>query len=224
MATNELPIPRDPTKAEAIALFKAVEEKFPSGTLGDDNWYIVTLAALTGGSQTPHAQTLYTYLLTRPEYTTPSQRQSLMRRLREVLFKLVVIVGVCKPLDAIFEIEHVVREEDRDYSFSRENWTNDAANEARGKAWMDKLYAHNMDGINTALASQKDFAFQSLHLTYGLYLSDHTLLSPLSTELAVLSGIAVQNLPRETAWHLRGTRRLGVGAGDVEAVQCCVSL
>jgi hypothetical protein len=43
MASNEIPIPRDPTEEEALALFKAVEEKFPSKSLGDDKWYILTV-------------------------------------------------------------------------------------------------------------------------------------------------------------------------------------
>jgi hypothetical protein len=33
----------DPTEEEALALFKAIKEKFPSGTLGTDKWYIVTV-------------------------------------------------------------------------------------------------------------------------------------------------------------------------------------
>lgn len=33
----------DPTSEEALALFEAVEEKFPSNTLGDDKWYILTV-------------------------------------------------------------------------------------------------------------------------------------------------------------------------------------
>lgn len=32
----------------------------------------------------------------------------------------------------------------------------------------------------------------------------------------------IQNLPRETAWHLRGTRRIGVSKEDVETLQQCV--
>lgn len=43
MATNEIPIPRDPTEDEALALFKAIEEKFPSKSLGDDKWYVLTV-------------------------------------------------------------------------------------------------------------------------------------------------------------------------------------
>jgi hypothetical protein len=33
----------------------------------------------------------------------------------------------------------------------------------------------------------------------------------------------IQNLPRETGWHLRGTRRIGVSYDDVETIQQCVS-
>jgi len=38
----------------------------------------------------------------------------------------------------------------------------------------------------------------------------------------VLSGIMLQNLARETGWHLRGTRRIGVSFEDVEVIQQCV--
>ena len=40
----------------------------------------------------------------------------------------------------------------------------------------------------------------------------------------MLSGIMIQNLRHESAWHLRGTRRVGVSHEDVELVQQCVSL
>jgi hypothetical protein len=38
------PLP-EPSKDEALALFKAIEAKFPSNTLGDDKWYLVTVRA-----------------------------------------------------------------------------------------------------------------------------------------------------------------------------------
>lgn len=63
----------------------------------------------------------------------------------------------------------------------------------------------------------------SKQITYGLYLSDHSTLTDVETEITVLSGIMIQNLPRETGWHLRGTRRIGVSAEDVESLQQCVS-
>ena len=66
--------------------------------------------------------------------------------------------------------------------------------------------------------------FITEEITYGFYLSDMSILGPVETEMVVLSGIMIQNLPLETAWHLRGTRRIGVSMEDTELVQQCVSL
>ena len=65
-------------------------------------------------------------------------------------------------------------------------------------------------------------AWISANITYGLYLSDRQILDDIDTEMVVLSGIMIQNLKRETGWHLRGTRRVGVSHDDVEIVQQCV--
>lgn len=74
---------------------------------------------MVGGGQPGYAPLLYKELISRPGCQTPEQRQALMRRIRETLFKLIVIVGVCKPLEAIFDIDAITRPEDKDYSFSR---------------------------------------------------------------------------------------------------------
>lgn len=82
---------------------------------------------MVGGGGHDFATVLYKELLKRPEYQTPEQRQALMRRIRETLFKLVCIVGVCKPLDAIFEIDAITAPADKDYSFSRYNYNQNPA-------------------------------------------------------------------------------------------------
>lgn len=225
MATNTTPLPRDPTNDEALALFTAIEDKFPSSTLGKDKWYILLLAALVGSGQPQLAPLLYTHLIARAEqHGTPAQRQALMRRLRETLLKLIAIVGVCRPLEAIFDIEAITRAEDKDYSFSREGWQCDEANTKRGVDWLNRLYQQNIEKIDETFASQRDFGWVSRNITYGLYLSDHSILNDVETELTVLAGIMVQNLPRETGWHLRGTRRIGVSKDDVETIQQCIEL
>ncbi|OSS53618.1 hypothetical protein B5807_01272 [Epicoccum nigrum] len=224
MSSNELPLPRDPTEDEALALFKAVEELFPSKSLGDEKWYILTLAAMVGGGQPGFAPLLYKELIKRPENQTPEQRKALMRRIRETLFKLIVIIGVCKPLEAIFDIDAITRPEDKDYTFSREGWQCDEANAKRGWEWQSRLYQNNQGAIDNVLASQRDFDWTSKQITYGLYLSDHSILNDVETEITVLSGIMIQNLPRETAWHLRGTRRIGVSSEDTETLQQCIEL
>ncbi|KAK7183278.1 hypothetical protein DPSP01_011781 [Paraphaeosphaeria sporulosa] len=217
-------VPRDPTEEEALALFEVIEEKFPSTTIGDDKWYVLTFAAMVAGGGHEFAPLLYKELIKRPEYKTSEQRQALMRRIRETLLKLVSVAGVCKPLDAIFDIDAITAPEDKDYSFSREGWQCDEENRKRGFAWQDRLYRHNQGAIDNALSSQKDFDWISKNISYGLYLSDHTILNDVETELTVLGGIMIQNLPRETGWHLRGTRRIGVSKEDVETIQQCIEL
>ena len=59
---------------------------------------------------------------------------------------------------------------------------------------------------------------------YGLFLSDHTVLSPVETEIVVLSAIMCQGLRGPTIWHLRGLRRLGISEVDVDGVQRAVEL
>lgn len=74
---------------------------------------------MVGGGQPGFAPILYKDLIKRPEYKSPGQRQALMRRIRETLFKLVIIIGICKPLEAIFDIDAITKPEDKDYTFSR---------------------------------------------------------------------------------------------------------
>jgi hypothetical protein len=47
-------------------------------------------------------------------------------------------------------------------------------------------------------------------------------LDDIDTELVVLQAVTGQNLPRETYWHFRGTRRVGVCKEDVQMVCDCV--
>jgi hypothetical protein len=54
---------------------------------------------------------------------------------------------------------------------------------------------------------------------YGLFLSDHSVLSDVESELVILSSIMLQGLSAPTIWHLRGLRRLGVSEEDTELVQ-----
>lgn len=65
------------------------------------------------------AADLYKYLIAKPQYSSPEQRQALIRRIREALVKLVSVVGVPKPLESIFSIADIERDEDKDWSFSR---------------------------------------------------------------------------------------------------------
>jgi len=199
-------------------VFARVEDNFSKTELGPSRWYIATTAALVGGNDPDLCANLYTYLLTKPEFSTPPQRQALVRRLREALVKSVSIIGVCKPLEAIMAINRCERDEDKDRSATREGWQCDEANRQRGQDWLGTLYTRDASQTLGLFDDHRDFQWITERITYGLYLSDRQVLDDVETEMVVLPGIMIQNLRTETHWHIRGTRRLGVSAHDVKLV------
>lgn len=209
------------TRPDITTLFRSIEEAFSTTSLGD-RWYLLALAALVGGTEPLLADQLYLYIINKPDCQESEQRQKLVRNLREALVKLVSIIGVCKPLEAILAIANVERPEDRDYSFSREHWANDSENHARGMRWLETIYTHNTDKTLALFDTHKDFRWISTEITYGLYLSDRQNLNDIDTEVVVLVGIMIQNLPLETAWHIRGSRRIGISLDDVKTMMDCV--
>lgn len=132
--------------------------------------------------------------------------------------KLVSIIGVCKPLEAILAISKVEQPQDRDYSFSRQEWAADAANHSRGAEWLKKIYAGNTEDTLALFDAHRDFRWISEEITYGLYLSDRAVLDDWDTEVIVLAGIMIQNLKLETRWHIRGALRVGMSKADVKAI------
>jgi hypothetical protein len=220
--TNPTDAKSPPTvKAEVAELFQGIESAFTKTQLGE-RWYLATLAALVGGTEPELADQLYLYIINKPEYQQSSERQALVRRIREALVKLVSIIGVCKPLEAIIAIMKVEREEDRDYTFSRKDWQCDQANHDRGMGWLNQIYQRNAEATLDLFKAHQDFRWISTEITYGLYLSDRQVLDDLDTELIVLVGIMIQNLRLETHWHIRGTLRIGVSKQDVLTIMECV--
>lgn len=205
----------DPKLSE---LFQKVEKSLTATVLGEDRWYIVVLACMAAGPDPEAASHLYLYLCAQARYNTPAARQALVRRLREALIKVISLVGVCKPIEAIIAISSVEQPEDRDLSTTREGWQANEANLDRAMEWYHKIYKHNASEAIGLFDSHKDFAWVSKNITYGLYLGDRQVLDDMDTEMVVFPAIMAQNLPTETWWHIRGTRRIGVSKEDTQTL------
>lgn len=90
---------------------------------------------------------------------------------------------------------------------------------------MQAIYKDNLDPIFSTLGSNAPLiAWLDKAIVYGLFLADHTLLSPVESELVTLPAIMCQGLRSPTLWHLRGLRRLGVAEADVEQVQIAIEI
>ncbi|KAL1641796.1 hypothetical protein SLS58_005836 [Diplodia intermedia] len=89
----------------------------------------------------------------------------------------------------------------------------------RGATHLHRLYRQHLPAIARTWASHEaDFRWLEESVIYGLFLSDHAVLSALDTSLVTASAILAQGLKPPSLWHLRGLRRLGLARHDVEAV------
>lgn len=215
---NQLESSKTCPKRELLHVFNTLEKNFSNSGLGRERWIILCTATLVGGNDPELCADLYLFLIAKPEFASPTQRKVLIRRIRETLVKCVCIVGVCKPLEAIMAINHYEKDEDKDFRATREGWQCDEANHRRGMEWMRRIYTRDTDNTLDIFDAHKDFAWISQNITYGLYLSDRQVLDDLDTEIVVLASIMIQNLKKETHWHIRGIRRLGVPTEDVQVI------
>lgn len=203
-------------------LLQSIEAKFEHSRIPTDKWYLTVLGGLLATPESYLADHLYLYLISKATYATSEARKALIRRMREALIKGMAVVGFPKTCEAIISISRAEPEEDLDSSFSREKWQCDKANHERGLAWLKRLYAENTSSLFSLFKTHRDFEFWLTDIIYGLHLSDRQILDDLDTQLVILPALMGQNLPRETYWHIRGTRRLGISKEDVGMVCECV--
>jgi hypothetical protein len=74
---------------------------------------------LIGSGKPFHVGDLYKYLIAQPAYTTPQQRQHLVRRMREAMIKCIILNGIPIVFQALLSVAELEREEDKDYTFTR---------------------------------------------------------------------------------------------------------
>ncbi|PQK13538.1 hypothetical protein BB8028_0004g04690 [Beauveria bassiana] len=179
-------------------------------SLGSRNWDITILSALTSGTHfATAAGKIYEYQTKRREFSTKAQRQSLIRRLRETLVKLVVISGVPKSFEAILGLASTIEDEDNDKTFSRSGWTPETI-AVRGEDMNNRIYQGDADPVLRLLQPHQDFIFVLKDIVYGLFLSEDSSLSNLEAEIVLLSSLIIQNVPKEAIGHMKGLLRLGM--------------
>ena len=90
---------------------------------------------------------------------------------------------------------------------------------------MQAIYKENLDPIFSTLGANAPLVeWLDKSIVYGLFLSDHAVLSAIEAELVALSSIMCQGFRAPTFWHLRGLRRLGASEAEAEGVQQAVEL
>ncbi|PGH18695.1 hypothetical protein AJ80_04348 [Polytolypa hystricis UAMH7299] len=208
------------------ALCEQVKELLPEDLRGDA-WYIVTAAALVASGNPTELGHLYEYILdTEYPNLTLDQERRLSSRFSDLLMKEWLLVGIPTVLmgvSALAKVERLVNAENTKLDGRRSNIDFNTAIPSRGTKFLKALYKENLDPIFASWGSYgPDFAWMEKSVIYGLFLSDHSVLSAMETQLVTLSSIMCQGWPGPTLWHLRGTRRLGRSVEDVERIQLAI--
>ncbi|KAH0562021.1 hypothetical protein GP486_003275 [Trichoglossum hirsutum] len=92
-------------------LFNALRENFPP-SLREEGWYLTTASSLVATGKVDSLASLYLYLTSLSQFSTSDQRKCLSRRLREVLLKEWILVGIPLVVSALAALARVEKEED----------------------------------------------------------------------------------------------------------------
>jgi alkylhydroperoxidase/carboxymuconolactone decarboxylase family protein YurZ len=212
-----------PHSAKLTGLFTGAEDTLAPAL--KPNFYLPLIGALIGTSQPEAVGHLYQYLIRLPQYQTPSQRQALVRRIREALIKCIMINGIPVVMGAFTSLAAVEAPADQDRSTTRVGWQVSASATAHGKATLRKLYNGNEDTIYSSFGSHAtDVAWISDNISYGLFLADHRILDITESEMVMAAAVLSTGLPGPAYWHLRASLRVGFSVEEVESLQQVVEL
>ena len=91
---------------------------------------------------------------------------------------------------------------------------------------MMKLYQHDLQPTfeNKWGSHAEDIQWQQEQVIYGVFLSDHSVLSAVETEMVTLSALMCGFYLPTKKWHLRGFRRLGPSFEDVQKIYKAMQL
>ncbi|KID94166.1 hypothetical protein MAJ_09883, partial [Metarhizium majus ARSEF 297] len=202
------------------AIFNEMEAAFPASL--KNSWDLCVLSSLTTGRYpSTAAPALYRHLLATQasRFSSSEQRAALHKRLHEGIFHLIPISGAPRALDASLALNSAVAPEDRDSCLGHSDWSPDNAR-SRADAWLAKLYQNDLPMFQSLI--DPDFWLFIRDVVYGLHLSDHREISGVESEMIVASSLMTQGMPRESLWHLRALRRLGLDQGTVQGIKSAV--
>lgn len=207
--------------ASIQTVFDSVRSRMPT-TLGPRIWYIITASALVACGKPDQLGVLSTYINGHLGPNTQSEKEKVSKQLRDVLMKEWTLVGIPLVVMAVASLAKAEEGLGFEESLSAK-WQDPPPSDvltSRGTSFLQTIYAQDVAPIFATWGSHRpDFECLEKNVIYGLYLSDHSVLSAVEAEAVILTAIMCQGLRAPTIWHLRGFRRLGVSAKEVDDIQ-----
>ncbi|KAK7517794.1 uncharacterized protein IWZ02DRAFT_212441 [Phyllosticta citriasiana] len=183
--------------------------------------YLLPAAAITALGHPNLLGPLFTDVLA---FSPERSSKKISLQLRDVLLKQWTLIGIPLVVTAVSSLASAEKASGIEFppglssKYAKpDSLAPSEAMSARGEKFMRKLYLGNLEPILSTWGSHEaDFTWLEKSVIYGLFLSDHEVLSEIETELVIMTSIMAQNLKGPTLWHMRGLRRLGISKKDVE--------
>ncbi|EXJ92870.1 hypothetical protein A1O3_01424 [Capronia epimyces CBS 606.96] len=193
--------------------------------MGEESWYLIIATVLTTSPRPHLLADFWTYLTTtrgaQAEFATDEAQTRLSDRLRDVMLKLLTLIGAPQMLSALIPLAKVQtagKGEEARGELDLEQWSTTSlpSLHQRGIETITSIYGTLWPTIFRSFGPhRRDVGLHELTIVYGLYLSDFGVLSALETEVVAYTCITAQGLRGPALWHVRGLGRvLGARGGE----------
>lgn len=192
---------------------------------GDEAYYLV-IAAVIVASHTPSEIGSFYRHLTKTILEGESEKAATASsEIRDVLIKSWTLIGIPPVITAIAAL---TKEDDGAFqgdSMLSQKWANPPSIaqggpiSERGMAMMLRLYGEELlpKIFDTWGSLRSDVVFLEASIIYGLYLSDHSVLTEIQSECVIVASMLCTGFGQPSLWHLRGLCRLLGARGDTVA-------
>jgi len=205
-------------------LFKKARDATPK-SLPEETWYIIVAATLMTADGGEHIGELYQFIISElGSNSTHASRQNVSKRLRAVIYKAWTLIGMPRASAGYFSLAKVEAPGDEYQDWDRYEFATPEKALARTKHWWGQVFGEEEEPIRKSYATSPDFTWTVDYAVYGLFLADLSILGPIENEMVILSSVMGQGAAHTTLVHLRGSRRIGISAKDLEGIQGVIEM
>ncbi|SJL12059.1 uncharacterized protein ARMOST_15480 [Armillaria ostoyae] len=182
---------------EFLASIEALYPRQARGVVSP--WSLVAATAFSSSNLPEAVPEVFKYAL--DGVNTHDERQLLVRKLKDALFKSGLLSGYPKARRT-------------DLSLPTEAWTK------IGQEYFDRTYGDTATTVQPFLKElYPDFEFFSTTFGYGYTYGYFGALSAAETSFTMVAALIANDTPRQVDWHLKGSLRNGATLDEVKAVR-----
>ncbi|KAG7443907.1 uncharacterized protein BT62DRAFT_1078097 [Guyanagaster necrorhizus] len=181
-------------------------------------WSLVAATTFSASNLPEAVPEVFKYAL--KGVNTHDERQLLVRKLKDALFKSGLLSGYPKAINALSQLHPVTPTELRDtkplrdLSLPIKTWTK------IGQEYFDRTYGDTAATVQPFLKElYPDFEFFSTTFGYGYTYGYFGALSAAETSFTMVAALIANDTPRQVDWHLKGSLRNGATLDEVRAVR-----